>query len=282
MPLYKPSELMQFLHEIDASPKKRLSQNFLIDGNIIRKIVQTAHVQPGDIVLEIGPGPGVLTEACLEAGAHVIAVEKDTVLANALKRLNPEGDRLSVHTMDIMDFDVSQEVPKGKKVKVIANLPYHLTTPILAKLVENHALFSMIVVMVQDEVARRFTAKPHTSEYSSFTVFLDYYSTPHYAFSVSRHCFFPAPRVDSAVVKLVLKENSTFEDPSPFFKMTRTAFGHRRKMLRSSLRDLYGSEVVLAALKIMGKLETARPEEFSLQEFLLLFDALKRVQDIQK
>ena len=208
MPIYKPSELRLFLNQLGISPKKGLSQNFLIDGNIIRKIVEVSGVTPDDTILEIGPGPGSLTQALLETGGSVLAVEKDTILAQALERLAPAAPNLKVYCHDILTFPLEEElskvIRKGKKAKVIANLPYHLTTPIIAQLVPLRHLFSSLTIMVQEEVARRFTAKPDTSDYSSFTLFLRFYTTPHYAFTVSRNCFYPAPRVNSAVVVLKL------------------------------------------------------------------------------
>lgn len=278
MGLYKPTELFAFLESLGIEPKKGLSQNFLIDGNIIRKIVSTAHVQPGDVVLEIGPGPGALTEALLAYGATVIAVEKDPILARALDRLQKD-DRLHVHNSDIMEFDAESSLKpflKGKKAKLIANLPYHLTTPILERFIARRSIFSQLVVMVQEEVARRLTAPPGNRIYGSLTVFLNYYSHPRYAFRVSNSCFYPVPKVDSAVVALELKEPPAVADEASFFELTRTAFEQRRKMLRSSLRKLYTPDDVMQALESLGKSPLARPEELSIDEFVALFDQLYR------
>lgn len=281
MSMYKPSELRLFLDGLGIAPKKGLSQNFLIDGNIIRKIVKAAQVEPGDWVLEIGPGPGSLTQALLEAGARVLAVEKDEVLASALQRFQTPDHQLEVFCHDILTFPLEETLSsklQGKKAKVIANLPYHLTTPILVHLIEKKPLFSSLVVMVQDEVARRFTSQPGTKEYSSFTVFLDFYSKPHYAFFVSRNCFYPAPSVDSAVVALELREELPLpkEKEGPFFAMTRTAFEHRRKMLRSSLRSLYDPQEVERGLQHIGQNPLARPEGLSLEDFLKLYEFLSK------
>lgn len=280
MGLYKPSELFAFLESLGIEPKKRLSQNFLIDGNIIRKIVATAHVLPRDVVLEIGPGPGALTEALLACGATVIAVEKDPILADALQRLQKD-DRLHVHNCDIMEFDAQSALKPfltGKKAKLIANLPYHLTTPILERFISSHSIFSQLVVMVQEEVARRLTSPPGNRIYGSLTVFLNYYSRPHYAFRVSSSCFYPIPKVDSAVVALELKEPPRVADEARFFELTRTAFEQRRKMLRSSLRELYKAENVMQALEFLGKSPLARPEELSIDDFVALFDQLYRLK----
>lgn len=277
MPIYKPSELLEFLESLGIGPKKGLSQNFLIDGNILRKIVLAAEVAPGDTVLEIGPGPGSLTEVLLASGAHVVAVEKDEVLARALHRLNTEN-RLEVYCSDIMGFPVADklgQMQQGKRAKVIANLPYHLTTPIIAMLAPMRELFSSLTVMVQDEVAARFTAAPGTADYSAFTVFLNFYSNPAYAFKVSRNCFFPPPRVDSAVVRLDLKDPPFLPDTNAFFTMTRKAFQQRRKMLKVSLKPLYPAHEVMEALSHIGSHALARPEELSLQQFVELFKRLQ-------
>jgi 16S rRNA (adenine1518-N6/adenine1519-N6)-dimethyltransferase len=279
MAMYRPSDLHGFLTGIGRAPKKSLSQNFLIDGNIIRKIVKAAQVEPGDIVLEIGPGPGSLTEALLDAGASVIAVEMDNVLAKELERFKSPDRKLEIFNEDVMIFFQEERLKSllkpGEKVKVVANLPYHLTTPIVEKLVLNPDQCTSITVMVQEEVARRFTASSKSKEYGSFTLFLEFYSIPHYAFSVGRKCFFPAPKVDSAVVRLDLKPAENVSDVEAFFILTRTAFGQRRKMLRGSLKELFSSEKVTQALEQAGCNVLARPEELSLQEFIKLFELLQ-------
>lgn len=283
MPIYKPTELHQFLEQLGVHPKKGLSQNFLIDRNILRKIVSTADVSPGEIAVEVGPGPGSLTEELLSSGATVIAVEKDLVFANALSRLKTAENHLEWHCADILEFPIEQVLKpylsEGKKAKVIANLPYHLTTPIIAQFVKERHLFSTLILMVQEEVARRFVAKPKTSEYSSFTVFLNFYTRPRYAFTVSRQCFYPSPKVDSAVVVLELRSPPKVASEDAFFTLTRTAFKQRRKMLRSSLRELYLPKVIEASLCKIGQDPLARPEDLTLDDFLNLFEILESAQN---
>jgi len=279
MPIYKPTELRLFLDQLGIFPKKGLSQNFLIDGNIIRKIVAVSEVNPEDTILEIGPGPGSLTQALLETGASVLAVEKDAVLAHALERLKADSRKLSIFCHDILTFPLQEELTRllqrGSRAKVIANLPYHLTTPIIAQLAPLNNLFSSLTVMVQEEVGRRMTAEPGTSDYSSFTLFLRFYSTPHYAFTVSRNCFYPSPKVNSAVVVLKLREPPlSGEKAAAFFRVTRTAFEHRRKMLRSSLRDLFPPQAIEECLTAIGENPIARPETLSLEKFLEFFGLL--------
>lgn len=280
MPMYKPSELLNFLNSLGITPKRGLSQNFLIDGNILNKIAATAQLQPGDLVVEVGPGPGSLTEELLNKGAKIIAVEKDAVLAGALDRFKNEKNDLDIYCDDILTFPMEQVVgplvTSTRKAKVIANLPYHLTTPIIVQLVTQRHLFSHLILMVQEEVARRFVAKPKTDAYSSFTVFLNFYTKPQYAFTVNNSCFYPSPSVNSAIVVLELKEPPKVSNTEAFFKMTRTAFGKRRKMLKSSLREIYEPANIEAALTQLSLNPLARPEDLSLQEHILLFEELYR------
>lgn len=279
MSLYKPSELQKFLDEIGATPNKKLSQNFLIDGNIIRKILLVSNVTPNETVLEIGPGPGALTEALLKAGASVIAVEKDSLFAQSLERFKTSPSDLEVHCSDILTFPLEPAIlPRlspDSKAKVIANLPYHLTSPILGKLVPLHYLFESITVMVQQEVAMRMTATSGSSDYSSFSIFIRAYSTPSYAFTVSRNCFYPVPNVDSAIVTLTLRKPPlASHEVDTFFKIVRSGFQQRRKMLRSSLKNMFPPNLIEEALTAIGESPLARPEELSLEKFLELHKIL--------
>lgn len=262
MPLSNLSELREFLHTLGVKPKKGMSQNFLVDGNIIRKILIEAAITPGDSVLEIGPGPGALTEALVAQEAEVFAVEKDRVYANALKRFC----KVHVFAEDIRKFNFSL-LPLQSKV--VSNLPYHLTAPILGLLAPRHALFKTVTVMVQEEVARRMTAKPKTKEYSSLTLFLNFYSDLRYAFKVSRHCFYPQPKVDSAVVTLTLKQPPPV-DADRFFKLVHTAFQQRRKMVKSTLGPAVGD-----LLQQLNENPQSRPEELSLETFLAIAESTR-------
>lgn len=278
MPIYRPSELHRFLNELGISPKKGLSQNFLIDGNIIRKIVNYSEITNDDLILEIGPGPGCLSEEILSKNVQLLAVEKDRIMAEALSRLNKPNGNLEIYCDDILNFPIEQKLKEklrpNQKAIIMGNLPYHLTTPILIKLVPLNAYISKIVVMVQEEVARRFTAKPGNSEYGSITVFLNYYSTPNYGFTVRKTCFYPIPNVDSAVISLDLHQPPKVSNQESFFEMTRKCFGKRRKMLRASLKELYPGEEVSKALIEIGCTPESRPEDLSLDEFIQLFEIL--------
>lgn len=276
--MFRPSELHQFLESLGVKAKKSLSQNFLIDGNIIRKILKAAELQPGDLVVEIGAGPGALTQELLQAGARVIAIEKDRTFAQALRRLQTSDNRLEIFEEDILEFPLEEQLKKrlkkGEKAKVIANLPYHITTPILTSLIPLRDVIHSLTVMVQKEVGLRFTAQKGTADYSSYTIFLQYYSTPEYCFTISASCFYPPPKVESAVVRLTLHAPPAISSPERFFEMTRKAFHQRRKMLRASLKELYEPAKVEAALQAVGKDPLARPETLSLEEFIAFFEKL--------
>lgn len=275
--LFRPSTLLAFLEQEGIKAKKKWSQNFLIDGNIIRKIIATAEIQNEDLLIEIGPGPGAITEALLATGNDVIAIEKDRKLATLLNRLQTPDNRLHVEIADALEIDYDDLV-QGKKGKIIANLPFHITTPLLAQFICRPDLFGSLVFIVQKEVALRCVAEKNTRDYSSFTLFLSYWADTEFCFPVSRKCFCPVPKVDSAVIRLKLKKKHPLEDPTDFFTLTRTAFQQRRKMLRSSLKELYGQQKIERALLAIGSKNTARPQELSLEEFLSLYRELSHQQ----
>jgi len=269
MPIYRPSEL----HQLGVRAKKSLSQNFLIDQNILEKICTAAEIQPGDQILEIGPGPGALTECMLKKGASVYAVEKDRVLAEKLTRLD-EG-KLKVFCDDALNFSLDP-FPPG--LKIVANLPYHITTPVITRFIDQFPQVSSLTVMVQKEVGERMVAKVNSSAYSSFTLFLSAYSTPRYCFTVKPNSFYPPPSVHSCVVHLPLKPFPFPFAADEFFKMTRKAFGQRRKMLRSSLKGIEGMDAILKSLGF----ETARPQALSLADFAAIFKDLKAYHDSEQ
>lgn len=255
------SELIPFLKSIDAHPKKGLSQNFLVDPNIIRKIIQISEIKPGDQVLEIGPGPGALTRELLAAGAKVFAVELDTLLAGELQRF--QNERLVIYNEDFLQFPLQTLPPP---MKVVANLPYHITTPILERICDHSHLFSSLTIMVQKEMADRMTAKPGCKDFSSLTLFLQFYTDVHSSFKVSSNCFYPRPKVDSAVVRFDTHPTPNVE-PKPFFSLVRKAFQQRRKMISTSLKE----HPIKNALSLMGENPEARPEDLSLEKWLELY-----------
>jgi len=255
MSVATPTALLSFLRQIDAKPLRALSQNFLIDANIVRKIADQVGAAPGNTILEIGPGPGALTEELLKRGAQVIAIEKDSRFARALSRLQIEN-RLTVIEADVLDFDFMQ-LPAS--LKVAANLPYHITTPILEKLCAHRKLFSSAHLMVQKEVAERMTAQPGSKEISSLTLFLQLYAEVSMALKVSRNCFYPAPKVDSSVIQLLFHE-PPLENPEELLHWIRRAYQQRRKMLRSTLN-------------LKGPAASLRPEVLSLKDWVTLFQS---------
>jgi 16S rRNA (adenine1518-N6/adenine1519-N6)-dimethyltransferase len=272
MNISSPSELRRFLDSLGVRAKKSLSQNFLIDGNIITNILAASGVQEGDVVIEIGPGPGALTQKLLQKGATVIAIEKDTTFAEALPRLaTPGGAALHVINDDALEISYSDLIaahcPPGTKARLIANLPYNITTPLLTKFLLLRDIFISCTVMVQREVAQRIVAAPRTKDYSSLSIFSRFYSDPTYSFTVRRSCFYPQPNVDSAIITAYIKEPPDIDEKA-FFSVVRTAFQQRRKMMRSSLRELFAPTVIEAALTSCSLNPQARPEELSLEDFL--------------
>lgn len=278
MALYKPSELIAFLESLGIAPKKGLSQNFLIDGNILQNILKAADLQPGDQVLEVGPGPGALTEALLNAGASVVAVEMDRILAEALNRFSSPSHHLRIINQDILKAPwetIHASFPDSKKkIKLIANLPYHITTPVLTRFIPLHQEIESIVVMVQDEVGKRMAAAPGTPDFGSLSLYLSFYAHAHYAFKVGRKCFFPAPKVDSAIVKLTLQPPPEGINPEIFFSMTRHAFQHRRKVVRSSLKAEFPGHDIEKILDELHLPALVRPEELSLDQWIQLYHCL--------
>lgn len=263
----KPSTLTDFLSEIEARPKKSLSQNFLIDKNILQKICKAADIQKGDHVLEIGPGPGALTEHLLEAGASVTAVEKDPVFAKELSRFN--NPNLRVFSEDILRFDFANiKAP----IKVVSNLPYHLTSPILGRLLPNFTLFSSLTLMVQKEVGERIVSERAKKSYSSFSLFCQYFSRVRYCFTVSPNSFYPKPKIQSCILQFTLKQQTN--TPELFFPLIRASFGQKRKMLRASLGEKFGKDQITSCLADLNLSPTARPSDLSIEHFLDLARAL--------
>lgn len=278
MNLFQPSELLKFLESIGQKPTKRLSQNFLIDGNILKKIVESANISEGDLVIEIGPGPGVLTEALLKKGAKVVAIEKDSGFAKALKRLEEKAGTLEVFEEDVLKFPLEEvlrkNLKKNQKAKVISNLPYHLTSPIFSMILPLHEWIETVIVMIQKEVAERITSKEGSKAYSSFSIFCQFYSNPKLLFSVSPGCFFPKPKVVSAVIECKLKAPSNEIDEARFFEFIKTLFCMRRKMICTSLKGTCYERNITQALQKLEIDEKVRPEQLSLADLISIFQTL--------
>ena len=266
--------------------KKSFGQNFLTDTNILQKIVDTAEVDKKVNVIEIGPGIGALTEFLAENAAEVMAFEIDDRLVPILADTLRDFDNVTVVNQDILKVDLAQYIAEFKNpdlpIKVVANLPYYITTPILMHLIESGIPFSEFVVMMQKEVADRISAQPNTKAYGSLSIAVQYYMTAKVAFIVPRTVFVPAPNVDSAILKMVRREQPAVEvqDEKFFFKVTKASFVHRRKTLWNNLTSYFGkSEEVKAklenALAKANLVANVRGEALDLAAFARLSDALK-------
>ncbi len=261
--------------------KKSLGQNFLIDGNIIKKIIESVAPGPADTVVEIGPGLGALTRSLAAKAGRVLAVEIDRNLIPVLEETMAGIDNVRIVHSDALktDFDSLVKSNAGAlKYKVAANLPYYITTPLIMHLLEKHSSISRIVVMVQEEVARRITARPDTSEYGALTVAVNFYARPEMVFRVPRTVFIPRPEVDSAVVKIEVRDLPAVPvlDRDAFFTLVRAAFQQRRKTL---LNAVGGADRGLSREMWSGIFQQAdiapgrRGETLSLDEFARLADA---------
>ena len=266
--------------------KKSFGQNFLTDTNILQKIVDTAEIDDQVNVIEIGPGIGALTEFLAERAAQVMAFEIDHRLVPILADTLRDFDNVTVVNEDILKVDLAQHIQNFKNpdlpIKVVANLPYYITTPILMHLIESGIPFSEFVVMMQKEVADRISAQPNTKAYGSLSIAVQYYMTAKVAFIVPRTVFVPAPNVDSAILKMVRRPEPAVEveDESFFFKISKASFTHRRKTLWNNLTGYFGKteevkDKLTKALDQAGLSPSVRGEALSLTEFASLADALK-------
>ena len=266
--------------------KKSFGQNFLTDTNILQKIVDTAEIDKKVNVIEIGPGIGALTEFLAENAAEVMAFEIDDRLVPILADTLRDFDNVTVVNQDILKVDLAQYIAEFKNpdlpIKVVANLPYYITTPILMHLIESGIPFSEFVVMMQKEVADRISAQPNTKAYGSLSIAVQYYMTAKVGFIVPRTVFVPAPNVDSAILKMVRREQPAVEvqDEKFFFKVTKASFVHRRKTLWNNLTSYFGkSEEVKTklerALEKADLVANVRGEALDLAAFARLSDALK-------
>lgn len=265
--------------------KKSFGQNFLTDTNILQKIVDTAEIDKNVNVIEIGPGIGALTEFLAENAAEVMAFEIDERLVPILEDTLRDHDNIKVINEDVLKADLQTRVKEFKNpnlpIKVVANLPYYITTPILMHLIESKIPFAEFVVMMQKEVADRISAEPNTKAYGSLSIAVQYYMTAKVAFVVPRTVFVPAPNVDSAILKMTRREQPLVEvkDEDFFFRVSKISFVHRRKTLWNNLTSHFGkSEEVKAkleqALENTNIKPSIRGEALSIPDFARLSDAL--------
>jgi 16S rRNA (adenine1518-N6/adenine1519-N6)-dimethyltransferase len=263
---------------------KSLGQNFLIDGSVLDQIAEGAELSENDVVLEVGPGIGVLTQVLCERAGRVVAVEIDRGLLPVLEETLEDYDNVEVVQGDILKLNLPQlfeEKLSGAQVKVVANLPYYITTPIIMNFFEQKLPVERIVVMVQKEVADRMQAVPSTKAYGTLSIAVQYYAKAKIVTTVSSNSFFPSPNVDSAVIALVRREKPAVDvkDEDLFFRVVKAGFAQRRKTLPNTLSSTMGIEKdllrqALAAAEIDPK---RRGESLSLEEFGRLADAIGEV-----
>lgn len=275
------SNTLKVLEKYNFSFQKKFGQNFLIDTNILENIMDRAEIGPDDCVLEIGPGIGTMTQYLCERARFVIAVEIDKNLIPVLDDTLSEYDNKIVIIEDVLKVDINELCTRynnGKPLKVVANLPYYITTPIIMGLFESHVPLESITVMVQKEVADRMQVGPGTKDYGALSLAVQYYAHPEVILNVSAGCFIPRPNVDSAVIKLTLhKENPvTVSDEAYMFSIIRASFNQRRKTLVNGLTNggVALKDDVLAALDKMGLPATIRGEALTLEQFAKLSDLL--------
>lgn len=287
--LGNPSNTIEVLKKYNFNFQKRYGQNFLIDTHILEKIIEAAEITKDDLVLEIGPGIGTMTQYLAEKAREVIAVEIDKALIPILKDTLSEYTNVSVINEDVLKVDIealAREKNNGKPIKVVANLPYYITTPIIMGLFESHVPLESITIMVQKEVADRMQAGPGTKDYGALSLAVQYYSSPEIMLLVSPNCFIPKPNVGSAVIRLKShKDNPVREilsgeaNENFLFSVIKAAFGQRRKTLVNSLSHAgnlnLSKDKVMEALEKMGLSPTIRGEALSLLEFAALCNYLK-------
>lgn len=282
--LGNPTNTIAILQKYDFNFQKKFGQNFLIDANILENIIMAAGVNKDDCVLEIGPGIGTMTQYLCENAREVVAVEIDKKLIPILQEDTLSSyDNITIINEDILKVDVNAIVQKkngGKPIKVVANLPYYITTPIIMGLFESHVPLESITIMVQKEVAERMQVGPGTKEYGALSLAVQYYAKPEVMMTVPASCFMPRPNVDSAVIKLTRHEHPPVQvqDEKLMFNIIRAAFNQRRKTLVNSLNNAAGlsinKERVFSVLEQMNLPATIRGEALTLEQFAELAESL--------
>ncbi len=266
---------LHILRAFGLHASKRLGQNFLVDEAVVDGIVAAADVKPGDTVLEIGPGIGTLTQGLLEAGARVVAVELDQRLVKVLAETLAGYENIRIVHGDILKIDIPREMATAT-FKIVANLPYYITTPILMLLLERRVPATLLVAMVQKEVAARMAAAPGGKDYGALSVAVQYYTSPAIAFTVPPQSFMPAPAVESAVIRCVIRDRPpvALTDEAAFFRVVKAAFAQRRKTLANALKAAGLSPADTASLLATAGIDDGRRgETLSLQEFAAVANA---------
>jgi len=282
-----PSATKEIINKYSFAFQKKFGQNFLIDSNVLESIIRGAEITKDDFVLEIGPGIGTMTQYLCEAARQVVAVEIDKMLIPILEDTLSEYDNVEVINQDVLKVDIkslADEKNNGKPIKVVANLPYYITTPIIMGLFESGVPIDSITIMVQKEVADRMQTGPGSKDYGALSLAVQYYATAKIILNVSATCFMPRPNVDSAVIKLTRHKEPTVNvaDEKLMFKIIRASFNQRRKTLVNGLKNSpelsFSKEQIVKAIEKIGKPETIRGEALTLEEFAELANAFTELK----
>ena len=281
--LGNPKNTIEIIQKYNFMFQKKFGQNFLIDTHVLDKIIRAAEVTGEDCVLEIGPGIGTMTQYLAESAGHVVAVEIDANLIPILKETLADYENVTVLNADILKLDImelAREYGGGRPLKVVANLPYYITTPIIMNLLEGEAPVDNITVMVQKEVADRMQTGPGSKDYGALSLAVQYYAEPYIAANVPPNCFIPRPAVGSAVIRLkkLQQPSAAVKDAGLMFKLIRASFNQRRKTLLNGLSNAaelaFSKEEIAAAIEACGLEPAVRGETLSLEQFARLADAL--------
>lgn len=284
--LGNPQNTIAVLQKYNFTFQKKYGQNFLIDTHVLDKIIRSAEITKEDMVLEIGPGIGTMTQYLACAAGKVAAVEIDKALIPILEDTLDGYDNVQIINEDVLKVDLAklaEEQNGGRPIKVVANLPYYITTPIIMGLFESHVPLKSITVMVQKEVADRMQAAPGTKDYGALSLAVQYYASSYIVANVPPNCFMPRPRVGSAVIRLERYEESPIrvEDEKLLFRIIRASFNQRRKTLVNGLKNSaelnFTKEQIEAAVETLGKGLNVRGETLSLEEFANLSELLRHM-----
>ena len=285
--LGNPKNTIEVLQKYNFNFQKKFGQNFLIDTGILEEIIDSAGITKDDMILEIGPGIGTMTQYLCENAREVTAVEIDTNLIPILEDTLSAYDNVTVINQDILKLDIAKlamERNGGKPIKVVANLPYYITTPIIMGLFESHVPIDSITVMVQKEVADRMQVGPGTKDYGALSLAVQYYAKPYIVANVPPNCFMPRPKVGSAVIRLTRHAETPVQvdDEKLLFQIIRASFNQRRKTLANGLKNYEGlsfeKETIEAAIAECGLSPSVRGEALSLEEFAKLANVLGRAK----
>ena len=285
--LGNPQNTIEVLQKYKFNFQKKFGQNFLIDTHVLDKIILAANITKDDFVLEIGPGIGTMTQYLACAAREVTAVEIDKALIPILEDTLADYDNVSIINDDILKVDIAALAMKkngGKPIKVVANLPYYITTPIIMGLFENHVPLESITVMVQKEVADRMQVGPGTKDYGALSLAVQYYAEPYIVAHVPPNCFMPRPSVGSAVIRLTRHEKPPVEvqDEKLMFRLIRASFNQRRKMLANGLKNSaeldLSKEVIAEAIERLGRGASIRGEALTLHEFAALTNIICEIR----